>query len=379
LKGPQDEINQRRSKGLHELNTRRIRAEKGAFDDVEKTRKEAVRPDGVIEYNKGYEADFDDNKKQMDIAGQLKFLEDARGEIENFGPGPALLGQQGISNRSGRAIAMLQQAGLAELGPYIIAHTSWKQRVYESVFHAVKKYWTNERWIRLTDEEGQQQFVQINAMQMGPYGMPQIVNQLGELDVDIVLDEGPDSVTMMEDLYETLSQIVPAIAPMLKPPEVQALIGLLIETSPLTSQAKSTFRKASEQANQVDPLQKRLAELGVEAGAAEVDETKSKAILNMAKAQKSLMPEQPQSIEMPKFELPPQVQVEKAYADIEKTRADALHKATLAGVEHDYARLEPFDYVQRAREAEHKRAYDIADLHLRKYEAESARQQPRAQ
>ena len=35
LKSAQDEINQRRSKGLHELNTRRIIGEHGAFDDVE--------------------------------------------------------------------------------------------------------------------------------------------------------------------------------------------------------------------------------------------------------------------------------------------------------------------------------------------------------
>src|SRR5215471_11013687 len=115
LKSAQDEINQRRSKGLHELNTRRIFAEKGAFDDIEKARKEAAKPDGIVERNKGYEAEFDDNKKAQDIAGQLRFLEDAKAEIENFGPNPALLGNDsGINNRSGRAIALMQQAGIAE-------------------------------------------------------------------------------------------------------------------------------------------------------------------------------------------------------------------------------------------------------------------------
>jgi hypothetical protein len=51
LKSAQDEINQRRSKGLHELNSRRLIAEEGAFNDVEKARREAARPDGVIIHN----------------------------------------------------------------------------------------------------------------------------------------------------------------------------------------------------------------------------------------------------------------------------------------------------------------------------------------
>ena len=46
LKSAQDEINQRRSKALHLLNSRRIIAEQGAFDDLELARREAVRPDG---------------------------------------------------------------------------------------------------------------------------------------------------------------------------------------------------------------------------------------------------------------------------------------------------------------------------------------------
>jgi hypothetical protein len=374
LKSAQDEINQRRSKGLHELNTRRIIAEKGAFDDVEKARQEAVRPDGVVERNKGYEAEFDDAKKQQDIMGQLRFLEDAKAEIENFGPNPALMGDQGIANRSGRAIALMQKAGIAELGPYTIEYRNWKLRVYEAVFHAIKKYWTNERWIRVTDDDGIMQFVQINALQMGPMGMPQMVNVIGQLDVDIVLDEGPDTVTMMADMYETLAQIVPAIAPMLKPPEVQAVVTMLIETSPLSAQHKRNFRQAQMQSQQPDPLQAQAAQIQLAQGQAEVGETQSKTILNMAKAQAEGMPDAPAAPQMAEFEVPPIVQIEKALADIDKTRADAEHKRSQSVGEAQVARLAPIDYVQKAMEAAHSRAYDVADLRLRKYEADSARQ-----
>ena len=49
---------------------------------------------------------------------------------------------------------------------------SWKIRVYRALFNAAQNYWTNERWIRVTDAEGQPQFVQINEMVPGPDGMP---------------------------------------------------------------------------------------------------------------------------------------------------------------------------------------------------------------
>jgi hypothetical protein len=277
----------------------------------------------------------------------------------------------------------MQNAGLAELGPYITEYRNWKLRVYEAVFNALKKYWTNERWIRVTDDDGIMQFVQVNALQMGPYGTPQMVNVLGQLDVDIVIDEGPDNATVMQDMYESLSQIVPAIAPMLKPPEVAAVITMLIETSPLSAQHKRMFRQASMQAQQPNPMAQQMQQLQLAGAAAQVDETKSKAILNIAKAQEAGMPEgQPQQQE---FQLPPGIQIEQALADIDKSRADAMFKRSQSFGTSQSAQLEPIDYAQRARDAMgkqqldlanlmHTRQYDIADLAMRKYEADSARQ-----
>jgi len=351
LKSPQDEINQRRSKGLHELNTRRLIAEKGAFDNIELTRQEAVKPDGIIERNKGYDAEFDDAKKQQDIAGQLQFLQDAKQEIENFGPNASLMGSQGITNRSGRAIALMQQQGLAELGPYLIAHQNWKQRVYETVFFGIKKYWTNARWVRVTDDDGAQQLIGINQLQLDQMGQPVIVNSIGELDVDIVIDEGPDTVTMMEDLYETLSQIIPAIAPMLSPPEVQAVVGMLIETSPMSATAKRKFQMASQQSQQPNPMAQQAQMLQLQGADATVKKLQSEATLNMAKAQKELMPE-PQQAQQQKFELPPAIQIGQAVSQINKTNADAVHKRALAQGEQHYTAVHgPFDYATRAMQA----------------------------
>src|SRR6516164_2809645 len=58
LRGPQDAINQHRSKAIHIMNTRQIKLKEGAVDDVEVTRREAARPDGVIVY-RGDKNDLD--------------------------------------------------------------------------------------------------------------------------------------------------------------------------------------------------------------------------------------------------------------------------------------------------------------------------------
>jgi len=264
LSSAQDEVNQRRSKGLHELNNRRIRAVKAAIADnnVEALRREAARADGIILTNTSIDdIVFDDASKQQMIMGQLEFLKEAKAEIENFGPNPALIGS-GMAGNSGRAIALMQQAGVAELGPYMLNMRAWKLRVYRVLFNAVQKYWTNERWIRVTDAQGLEQFVQVNAMRFGAPGqMPQLVNAIGQLDVDIILDEGPDTVTLMQDTYDAISTALPSVAKILSPAQAQAVMEVLVETSPLPADVKRKFRQAGEQQANAGPPPEVQAEM----------------------------------------------------------------------------------------------------------------------
>ena len=275
LRSSQDEINQRRSKGLHELNSRRIRAEDGAFADIELTRREAVRPDGVVIYNKGFEMEFDDATRIANVEGQLKFLEDAKNEIENFGPNPALIGQ-GLEYKSGRAINLLQQAGIAELGPFVIGVRNWKLRIYRAIWSAVQRYWSAERWIRVTDTDGLAQYIQVNGVGVDEMGLPKMVNALEQLDVNFVLDEGPDEINMMADAYDTLLALAQQGANI--PPQV------LLELAPLQSSVK---QKLLSMLDQKDPIQEQGKQVALAAEAAKIDETKSKTAMNLANAQKT--------------------------------------------------------------------------------------------
>jgi hypothetical protein len=281
LRSAQDEINQRRSKGLHELNSRRIKAEDGAFPDIEKTRREAVRPDGVVIYNKGFEMEFDDAARTANVEGQLKFLEDAKNEIENFGPNPALIGQ-GLEYKSGRAINLLQQAGFAELGPFVLSVRNWKLRTYRAIWCAAQQYWQAERWLRVSDDLGVAHAVQVNGVGLDPAtGLPRLINSLGALDVNFILDEGPDEVNQMADAYDTLIAMSAQGAKI--PP------AILIELAPIQASVK---RKLSAILEQPDPTQEQAKQLSLQDATATIGKTQAQA--DLARAQGMLAQAQAQ-------------------------------------------------------------------------------------
>lgn len=289
MKSSQDEINQRRSKALHIGNSRRIIIQDGEGLDVEKIRTEAARPDGVIIYPHGAQPpEFEDASKGAELNAQLGFLADAKQEIENYGFNPALMGT-GVQDMSGRAIQLQQQAGIAELGPYLIAYKGWKLRVYRAIWNAVQQHWTKERWIRVTDDEQMAQFFAVNQLGIDPRtGLPTIINQLGALDVDIILDEGPDTLNAAQDTNDTLTQILPAIAPMLSPQVAQAALKLLVDTSALPASAKKQFREAADQAQQPNPQQQMAQQLQMRGEVADVQETEASARLKQAQAEKAM-------------------------------------------------------------------------------------------
>lgn len=277
MKSAQDEINQRRSKGLHTLNSRRVIVTKGAVDDIENLRQEAVRPDGVIIKNPGEQntVEFDDAQRQAEVQGQLEFLQDAKNEIDNYGFNPSLVGT-GVSDLSGRAIQLQQQAGIAELGPYLLAWKGWKLRVYRAIWCAIQQWWTAERWIRVTDDQDLAQFFAVNQLGVDPRtGAPAIVNKLGALDVDIIIDEGPDEINMQADAYDTLSIMAQKGAQV--PPE------LLIELSPLTGSVKKKALDILEKAGQ-DPAKQAAVQLEMQGKQADNAKKMADARLSIARA-----------------------------------------------------------------------------------------------
>lgn len=228
---PQDEINKRRSKALHMLNSQQIIAEDGAVADVAEARRQAARPDGYIEVVPQMRFEFRDAPGL--VQGQFMLLQEAKAEIDASGVNPAIEGD--ASAPSGRAQEMMMAAGMSEMAGVYEAIRDWSWEVYRQVWYRIRQYWTEERWIRVTDDERNLQWVAINkpitrgeqviqqaqqaGQQLPPETLQQIAsdpamqevvgtqNALAELDIDLILEDGPDSVTIQSEQFEALVEL----------------------------------------------------------------------------------------------------------------------------------------------------------------------------
>jgi hypothetical protein len=270
-KGAQDEINQRRSKALFISNSRRLIADKGAVDDVEKARAEWARPDGYIEKNPKLEITPDNT--QADLAAQFQFLQEAKDELSKYAPSMMPNGEL-PKNVSGRALNIMQQAGTAKLGPFILAYRGWKLRIYQAVWNCAQRYWTGERWIRVTDDQDMARFIQLNGLDLDEWGRPQLVNYLGALNVDIILDEGPDAVNMQSDTWD---QVQAAMAGGTQfPPQV------VIQLMNIPHSTKKQILAMMQQPP--DPVDQAGKALYLKQMAADVEKTHTEGLKNVSTA-----------------------------------------------------------------------------------------------
>lgn len=303
---PQDEINKRRSKALHLLNINRVIAEQGAVNDLNQLREEVAKPDGVIVRNPGFELEILSGAELAQ--GQLQLLQEAKAEIDNVGISPQLGGKEG-DNKSGRAIQALQQAGLNEMAVVFDSVRDWSLRVYSQIWLRVRQFWTEERWIRVTDDERNLKWVGINApitlaQHLEEQGQrpgidfdpndprTQMVvgkkNSVADLDVDIIVEDAPDSVNIQSEQFEMLVQMYQS-----SPDKIP--LDMVIEASTLRNKRRLLEKLAGDPAQA--EMAKDAAMLNREKAVADIEETKSKAAKNIADAESAAMLHQREAIQ----------------------------------------------------------------------------------
>lgn len=243
LISPQDEINKRRSKALHLISMRQVHAEEGAVDDIDETRNELAKPDGLVVTNPGFKFEV---LPTGDMAvSQFQLLAEAKAEIDLAGPNAAMQGKDERAP-SGRAILASQQGGYIELAPVLDGLREFDVRVYKQIWNRIRQFWTGERWIRVTDDERNLKWVGLNQPMMladrvkqdfGGQIPPQIMgdprlgqqigirNNVAEMEVDIILEDVPDTVTIQHEQFQELASMAGAGVPI--PPDI------LIEASSL--------------------------------------------------------------------------------------------------------------------------------------------------
>lgn len=237
--GPQQEVNKRRSKFLHQLSVRQTKGDKGAIEDVGKMKRELAKADGHVETTPGLNFDLLSTGDMSQ--GQFLLYQDAVEHFNSVGANAALQGKA-EGDLSGRALENMQQSGMFELGPYFDTHRAWKRRIYKAIWNRVKQFWNEDKWIRVTDDENNLQWVGLNQpvtraesflMQQNDLGLAEVKekfaaelseasanpmlatvvdvqNNVAEIDVDIILDDVPDMVSIQSEEYDQLVKMYSA-------------------------------------------------------------------------------------------------------------------------------------------------------------------------
>lgn len=310
LVDPQDEINKRRSKALHLLTVQGVIASKGAVDDVGKVRRELARPDFYVETTPGADQRFEIIRHDGLASGQASLGEQALGYIMQQGPNAALLGK-GTEDQSGKAIEAQQAGGLIELGDLMDALRRFDKRVYTFLASMMQQFWTEEKWIRVTDDELAPRYVGLNVPMMqevqDPYsgqtwqqpafdstGQPMIQNPTADLDIDIIISDAPDTINRAGEGFEQLMQAVGMITQGVPP----QLVRVAIEAIPgLPPKQKKAVMDAIEQMIQPqqgqgqqapDPMQAQMAQMAQEAAMADIEKTKADAFRAVAQGEAAM-------------------------------------------------------------------------------------------
>ena len=329
---PQDEINKRRSKGLHLITMRQVRASRGVSEDVEKIRREMAKPDGVIMAEDGEFEILPTNDMAM---ANLQLLQEAKNEIDLLGANAALSGKN-ENDLSGRALIAQQQGGMVEVARAFDRLRSLSIDVYRAVWNRIRQVWTEEKWIRVTDDPRNLRFVGLNqkvtvkmlaqevaegkpeavekaAQIVGPQvmqaylqGDPQAQMMLGqfvqqngdqvvetrnainELDIDIVVDESMDTPTVAAEQFDAIIKMLPALGPAMQDPaKAMQLLQFVTEASQIRD--KDKLIKILNEQPQVDPkvIEQQQQDMAMQrAGVvAQIEKTQSETARNLAQAQ----------------------------------------------------------------------------------------------
>lgn len=271
MKSIQDEINHASSKFLHRLSSDRMFYDVGTIEDPDELARQMARPDGKVPILGGeWGKTIGVIDSQVKVQGEAERFQMAAAEIENYGPNPGLVGKgEGVDGASGRALLAQRDSGMTELSPVFEQHRDWKLRVYRKSWGRCRQAWTAEKFIRVTDDPQAPQHIAINSRETLPDGTMVVQNKIDAIDVDVLLNEGPDTITVNEELMQVLSGLGEA---------AMGPVGrVMIELS--NAPNKERLLKMMDQAAAPDPaiveMQKRMAQLEELMAAVNVDKARA--------------------------------------------------------------------------------------------------------
>ena len=239
----QDEINHRRSKFLAMLSHRQTTSRKGAIEDIAKMKRELSNPRGHIEY-KGEKGDFDVLQTSDMADGQFLLMQSTMQEMDATTFNAELAGQR-QGDLSGRTVEKLQAAGMLTTEDLFFTLKCWEERVYTQIWWRILENWTEEKWVRVTDDHDKLRYVGFNVQitfgqrlqelaqdqslpqmqrmqaqmilqQLTQAQAPQLMqpvevsNPIPELEMDIMIEQAPDTINIQNEQFQMVAEIATA-------------------------------------------------------------------------------------------------------------------------------------------------------------------------
>ena len=333
---PQDEINKRKSKALHQINSRQTFGNQ-AFTNVKENKKQLHKPDGhvTLEGPAKFGEDFGIIPTNDQAEGQMEHMQVTMSIFETMGPNAAMQGKQGQAV-SGRAIALNQQGGQTQMGLLTDALRQMDMQVYRKIWNRVRQFWTGERWIRVTDDQRNMKWVGVNPQQQ--YDVNALKQQtnadvsvmrrpIAEVDVDFILDEAPAIGALMDEQFGLLVE--------LKQMDTNGEIPFkaLIAAAPNLRNKAELLKAITERESQPpNPLEVAGAQAEVADKQASAKLKQAQAIKAISDAGANTTPDAPQG--------PSQIEVAQALAEIrfkDASTVKTLAEADKVQVETDLA------------------------------------------
>jgi hypothetical protein len=215
MRGMQDDVNKRLSKALYILSTNKVVMDEGAVNDIEQFRREAARPDSVIEKRPGKEiilnVDRDLAPAHLELASRsIQMIQQVGGVTDE------LLGRA-TNAVSGVAVQARQEQGSVATNKLFDNLRLAFQQHGEKELSLIEQYMTDEKQFRITNQRGTPEYVTINS------GLPE--DDITRTKADFIIDEAEWRASMRQAAVSELMDVAKSMQPEI----VLAMLDLLVE------------------------------------------------------------------------------------------------------------------------------------------------------
>jgi hypothetical protein len=222
---------------------------------------------------------------------------------------------------SGRSKEVTQQTKNIELGAALDAHRQVSKMVYRQIFFRMRQYWDEEKWIRVTDDENNFKFVMLNQPvtyadlleekfgkgwnqnpqllqqmpQLAAYAQSPMINEVveirnnpAELDVDIIIEEAPDVINIQQEQFAVMAKLAESYGPEHVPFEEVLKLSNLRNKDGFIERTKGNEQQRQQNEQMMAQKRQQTEQMQVQAFMADLQEKRSKSVLNEAKARQTM-------------------------------------------------------------------------------------------